>query len=586
MDFFNVVTLAGGLAFFLFGMNLMSTSLETLVGGKLESILKKMTSNPFKGLVLGMVVTIAIQSSSAMTVMLVGLVNSGIMELSQTIGVIMGSNIGTTFTGWILSLTGLDSSNVFLRLLKPETWSPIIALIGAAMVMFSKHNRRKSIGNIMVGFAVLMTGMSLMSQSVSGLQDDPNFTSVLTMFNNPLVGILIGTAFTAIIQSSAASLGILQSLSMTGQITFNISLPLIMGFNIGTCITALLSSIGANKNAKRVTAVHISFNVIGTLFCMLLFYISDIIFHFDFVNKSVGPFEIAIIHTCFNLITTILLFPFTKQLEKLAKFIIKDNRSHNNEEVILDDRLLLSPSFAVAESRKVTDKMASITRKTILQAIDLIDNYDQKVVDQIEEDEHKIDEYEDKLGTYLVKVSAGSLSHADSGDVSQLLHTIGDLERIGDHAVNLLGVAREIHDKDLHFSTKASDELQVLTKAIKDILNLTIDAFLKKDNDAAKNVEPLEQVIDSISFELKDRHVIRLQNRECTIELGFVFSDIINNYERISDHCSNIAVCQIEIAQSNTMDTHDYLDKVKYSTTGPFKETYDSYKEKYVLPTV
>lgn len=583
MDIFDVINLAGGLAFFLFGMHLLSTSLETMVGGKLESILKKMTSNRFKALALGAVITIAIQSSSAMTVMLVGLVNSGIMELSQSIGVIMGSNIGTTLTAWILSAAGIDSNNVFMELLKPESFSPIIALIGAGLVMFAKSSKKKSIGTIMAGFAILMTGMTFMSASVNGLKDEPFFAEVMTMFNNPLIGVVIGALFTAIIQSSAASLGILQSLSLTGSISFGMAMPIIMGQNIGTCITALLSCIGTNKNARRVTAVHISFNVIGTMICLTLFYGINSFVQFSFVDQPISPVGIAVVHTCFNVFTTAILLPFTKQLEKLAKLMVKDKPGTKSQDVMLDERLLLSPSFAIAESRNITVDMAELARSTILKSIEMIKSYDAKTAEKIEEDEHKIDVYEDRLGTYLVKISSKSLSHSDSNDVSQLLYTIGDLERIGDHAVNLLSVAREINDKKLVFSEKANKELAVLTQAITDILNLTIDAFMSHDDDIAYKVEPLEQVIDGLTLELKNRHIKRLQDGKCTIELGFVLSDILTNYERISDHCSNIAVCQIQI-DKDSMDTHGYLDEVKNSGEPKFIKYFDDYKSKYILP--
>lgn len=585
MSIFDVIQLAGGLAFFLFGMHLLSTSLETMVGGKLESVLKKMTSNRFKSLALGAAITIAIQSSSAMTVMLVGLVNSGIMELGQSIGVIMGSNIGTTLTAWILSASGIDSGNMFVQLLKPETFSPIVALIGASFVMFAKSSKKKNIGTIMLGFAILMTGMSFMSDSVSGLRDEPFFAEAMTMFNNPLIGVVIGAVITAIIQSSAASLGILQSLSLTGSISFGMAMPIIMGQNIGTCITALLSSIGTNKNAKRVTAVHIYFNVIGTILCLSLFYLVNSFMNFAFVDQPISPLGIAVVHTCFNVFTTIVLLPFTQLLEKLAKITVRDSKPNaQKQEVMLDERLLLSPSFAIAESRNLTISMAELVRSTILDSIKMINKYDPKMAEKIEENEHEVDMYEDKLGTYLVKISSKNLSHSDSNDVSQLLHTIGDLERIGDHAVNLLRVAKEIYDKKLVFSEKARTELDIITSAIEEILNMTIEAFKNHDDELAYRVEPLEQVIDGLKSELKNRHIRRLQDGKCTIELGFVLSDILTNYERISDHCSNIAVCQIQI-DKDAMDTHGYLDEVKNSGEPKFLEYFNDYKSQYILPS-
>ena len=588
MDIFDVIKLAGGLAFFLFGMNLMSTGLETMVGGKLESILKSMTSNKFKSLCLGAIITIAIQSSSAMTVMLVGLVNSGIMQLAQTIGVIMGSNIGTTFTVWILSAAGIEGGNVFTNLLKPENFSPVVALIGAAMVMFAKSSKKKNVGSILVGFALLMTGMSFMSSSVSGLRDEPIFAEIMLMFNNPFFGVLVGAVITAIIQSSAASMGILQSLALTGNVSFGMALPIIMGQNIGTCITAVLSSIGANKSAKRVTVVHIYFNVIGTVLCLSLFYLADSIFKFEFTDSPISMFMIAVVHTIFNVFTTLVLLPFTKQLEKLAMLTIKDKKGEAKtaapaDEIILDERLLLSPSFAIAEARAATVKMAELTRTTIKEAINLMEHYSEEGAAAVEANEHIIDVYEDRLGTFLVKISAKTLTKEDSNEVSKLLHTIGDFERISDHAVNLLKVAREINYKKLVFSEKARHELRILTLAILDILDLTVDSFINHDDDMAYKVEPLEQVIDSLKAELKSRHIRRLQEGKCTIELGFVLSDILTNYERISDHCSNIAVCQIQI-DHDTMVTHEYLEDVKTSGSPKYTGYYNDYKSRYILP--
>lgn len=580
MDIFNLFTLLGGLAFFLYGMNVMSSGLEKMVGGKLERVLKSMTSNKFKSLALGAVITIAIQSSSAMTVMLVGLVNSGIMQLSQTVGVIMGSNVGTTLTAWILSATGIQSENFFLRLLKPESFSPIVALIGVMLIMACKEGKKRDVGTILVGFSVLMTGMSLMSGSVSGLADMPFFKDLLVMFNNPLAGILLGAVVTGVIQSSAASIGILQSLSMTGSITFGMAIPIIMGQNIGTCVTSLISSIGTNKNAKRVTAVHIYFNVLGTIICLSGFYALNAVFHFDFVNTPINTLGIAIVHSLFNILTTLILLPFSKLLEKLAKITIREK---STKEELLDERLLLSPSFAIAECRNLTVQMAKSARDSMLTAIEIIREYDSKKAESITETENQIDMFEDKLGTYLVKLSSKNLSRADSNEAAELLHAIGDFERIGDHAVNILRVAEEIHDKELRFSDTAQRELEVLTRAIIDILNLTVDAFEKNDNALAGKVEPLEQVIDGLKQEVKNRHVKRLQEGRCTIELGFVLSDLLTNYERVSDHCSNIAVAVIQIKDS-VMDTHGYLNEIKTGGGAAFTQAFHSYQETYRLP--
>lgn len=587
MDIFSVITLFGGLAFFLYGMHLLSSSLEKMVGGKLERVLRSMTSNRFKSLLLGIVITIAIQSSSAMTVMLVGLVNSGIMELGQSVGVIMGSNIGTTVTAWILSLSGITSDNVFVQLLKPENFSPVIALIGIILIMFCKSSKKKDVGSVCIGFSLLMTGMTLMSDAVEPLADLPQFKDILMMLNNPIVAILVGALITALIQSSAASLGILQSLAMTGSISFSMALPVIMGQNIGTCITALLSSIGTSKNAKRVTAVHIYFNVLGAIICLSGFYIADSICHFAFTDQPISSFMIAVVHSAFNLITTVILLPFSRYLEKLAVLTVRDKRvkpaKQDPHSVLLDERLLLSPSFAIAECRNATGKMAELSRDTLLDAIGLLSHFDEEIAGRIEKNEDIVDQYEDKLGSYLVKISSKNLSSADSNDVSQLLHTIGDFERISDHAVNLLRVAREIHDKGLQFSEKAQQELEIFTNAIIEILSITTDAFLENNLQLAYEVEPLEQVIDSLKVELKNRHIRRLQEGKCTIELGFVLSDILNNYERISDHCSNIAVCMIQIKDSS-MDTHDYLNEIKSSGEPRYTGYYKRFAKKYTLP--
>ncbi len=580
MDVFSLFTLLGGLAFFLYGMHVMSAGLEKMVGGKLERVLKSMTSSKWKGLALGAVITIAIQSSSAMTVMLVGLVNSGIMQLSQTVGVIMGSNVGTTLTAWILSAAGIESSNFFLRLLKPESFSPIVALIGVLLIMSSKEGKKRDVGTILVGFSVLMTGMSFMSQSVSPLADMPIFQDILVMFQNPIAGILLGAVVTGVIQSSAASVGILQSLSMTGSITYGMALPIIMGQNIGTCVTALLSSIGTNKNAKRVTAVHVYFNVLGTVICLSCFYLLNAFVHFDFIDSPINALGIAVIHSLFNLLTTLILLPFSKQLEKLAKITI---REQSTKEELLDERLLLSPGLAIAECRNLSIHMAKAARDSMANAISILSKFDQKVADSITQQEEEIDLYEDKLGTFLVRLSSKDLSPKDSHDVSQLLHAIGDFERIGDHAVNILRVANEIHDKDIQFSDKAQEELQVITRAIITILNLTVEAFEENDPVIAAKVEPLEQVIDGLKLELKNRHIRRLQEGRCTIELGFVLTDLLTNYERVSDHCSNIAVTVIQIKDSS-LDTHGYLNEVKNTGNPAFTQAFETYSLEYLLP--
>ena len=580
MDIFSVFTLCGGLAFFLFGMTTMSKSLEKMAGGKLERLLKRMTSNPFKSLLLGAGITIAIQSSSAMTVMLVGLVNSGVMELGQTIGVIMGSNIGTTLTAWILSLTGIESENVFVNLLKPENFSPLIALAGILLIMISKQQRRRDIGSILMGFAILMYGMELMSDSVSPLAEMPQFTSLLTAFENPLLGVLVGAVFTGIIQSSAASVAILQALAMTGAITYGMAIPVIMGQNIGTCVTALLSSIGVNRNAKRVAVVHISFNIIGTTVCLILFYGGDLFFHFAFMREAVGAVGIASCHTALNVFTTMLLLPFSRQLEKLARRVVPDERG-GDKTAFLDPLLLRTPGAAVSESVTVAGRMGQTARENICLAVDQLSRYSRERETQIGQNEDKLDMYEDRLSNYLVQVSQHGLSETDMRTVSRLLHAVGDFERIGDHAVNIQESAQELHDKELRFSDQAQEELQVLLAALDDILDNAVRAFQSDDADLARHVEPLEETVDQLIEEIRMRHIQRLQTGQCTIQLGFVLNDLLTNIERVSDHCSNIAVSVIQ-ERDGGPGRHAYLQEVK--TGGEFSADLRRDQRKYRLP--
>ncbi len=582
MTVFDVFTLLGGLAFFLFGMHIMSSGLEKIAGGKLEIILKKMTDKPLKGLLLGAAVTATIQSSSAVTVMLVGLVNSGIMKLGQTIGVIMGSNIGTTLTAWILSLAGIESDNFFLKMLKPSSFSPLIALFGIILIMASKKEKVKDIGSSLMGFAVLMYGMELMSSSTAPLSQAEGFNEILIHFNNPLLGLLVGIVITGIVQSSAATIGILQALSITGSITYSMAIPIIMGENIGTCVTSLLSSIGVSKDAKRVSFIHICIKIIGTVFYLSLYYILDLTIGFSFSDDAISPVAIAVVHTIFNIATTVLLFPFMKQLEKLALKAIKDN-GKDTAKSFIDDRLLSSPSLAISECKAKTILMSRIAKDSLFDAISLLTNYDHKVADRILQYEESLDQLEDSLGTFLVKLSSRELTTETSNTVSIILHTIGDFERIGDHAVNLLRTAKEISDKNIEFSPEAKIELQTVTAAITEILDITVDAFCHDNAILALEVEPLEQVIDGLLSDIKDRHIQRLTNGSCTIELGFVLSDIITNYERVSDHCSNIAVCLIQISNS-VFDTHGYLNDYKTSGGEKFTDTFNRYNGKYSLP--
>ncbi len=581
---FSLFVLCGGLAFFLYGMNVMSSGLERMAGGKLEQLLKKMTSNPIKSLVLGAGITIAIQSSSAMTVMLVGLVNSGVMQLGQTIGVIMGSNIGTTLTAWILSLAGIESEgNFFIELLKPSNFSPLLAFIGILLIMASKKQKRKDVGGILVGFAILMYGMELMKDAMEPITQLEGFNDVLTAFSNPLLGVLVGAVFTGVIQSSAASVGILQTLSMSGGVTYGMALPIIMGQNIGTCVTALLSSIGVNKNAKKVSVVHISFNLIGTTIILAVFYGLHAIFNFAIVDQPIDPFGIAICHTIFNVVTTALLLPFTKQLEKIANFVIKDDKDKKEEYTFVDQRLLSTPSVAIAQCYQRTIKMAEVAHGTILSVISLFGAYDKKKVEEIVKNEDELDLYEDKLGTVLVQLASKELSAEDSKQVSKLLHTIGDFERLGDHGVNVLRVVQELHNKKITFSKEAQAELEVLTNALTEILQITVNSFETGDTVLAVQVEPLEQVIDSLIMEIKAKHITRLKKGQCTIELGFILSDLLNDYARISDHCSNIAVALIEV-EENHFDTHEYLNAMKKADNPEFVSAFNAYQEKYALP--
>jgi len=586
MDIFSVFTLCGGLAFFLFGMNQLSSGLEKMAGGKLESLLKKTTSNPLRGLLLGAAITVAIQSSSAVTVMLVGLVNSGIMQLGQTVCVIMGSNIGTTITAWILGLSGIESSNVFVNLLKPESFSPMLALLGMLFIMGSKSDKKKSIGSVMVGFSILMTGMEMMKNSVAPLANNPEFGKILTMFKNPLLGVIVGAVFTGIIQSSAASVGVLQALAINGGVTYGIAIPIIMGQNIGTCVTALISSIGVNKNAKRVSIVHISFNLIGTIVYLSVYCLLNSMFNFSFSDLKIDAFGIALVHSIFNVATVILLFPFSKLIEKLAYIVIKDKTTEGEEEnevySFVDVRLLSTPSVAIRECNSKCKKMSNIAKETIFSAISLINKYDEKICEEVMENEDLLDLYEDKLGTFLVKLSGRAISSLDSQSVSRQLHTIGDFERIGDHAVNILQVAKEMHEKKLSFSPEAKKETGVLMAALTEILNTTTEAYVNNDLSVAKMVEPLEETIDNLIIEIKTNHIQRLKMGECSIELGFILSDLLTNCERVSDHCSNVAIAIIETSQFS-FDAHEYLNTVKRQGNKEFEDEYEMYKNKYSI---
>lgn len=579
---FNIFTLLGGLAFFLYGMKVMSTGLEKLTGGKLELALKKMTSNKIKALLLGMGITIAIQSSSAMTVMLVGFVNSGIMSLEQTIGVCFGSDIGTTLTAWILSLAGVDGKNPFIKMLKPSSFAPLVALIGVIMIMAAKKNKKKDVGRILVGFAIIMTGMTFMSDAVSPLADSPKFQNVLTAFQNPILGVLVGAGFTGIIQSSAASVGILQAFSQTGALTYGMALPIIMGLNIGTCVTALISSIGVNKNAKRVACIHILIKILGTLILLPISMILESVIHLSIFDQTVGYVGIAVMHSIFNIATTIILLPFSKHIVNLSKIIIKDDAAEeeSSKKTItgLDTILLKTPAVAVHTCITATNQMAELTRETILKALELLKGYDEGACDLIIENEDIIDGYEDKINSFLIKLSKSSITGADSRSVSKMMHCVGNFERISDHAVNLVESAQEMHDKGIMFSDECINEITVITDAIAENINKAFDSYVNSDLATAHKVEPLEEVVDNLSTELKNRHIRRLQNDECTVELGYIFQDVLTNLERVSDHCSNIAGCLIETDEKKTL--HAYLHDVKENDE-TFRNEYREYAEEY-----
>jgi len=588
MDFFNILTMIGGLALFLYGMYVLGEGLSKVSGGKMERLLEKLTSSALKAMLLGAGVTAVIQSSSATTVMVVGFVNSGIMKLSQAVGVIMGANIGTTATSWILSMTGIESSNFIVQRLKPTSFSPILAIIGIAFVMFSKNEKKRDIGSVMIGFAILMFGMETMAVAVKPLADMPQFTGILTAFSNPLVGLLAGTVLTAIIQSSSASVGILQALSLTGSINFMTAIPIIMGQNIGTCITAILSSIGTSKNAKRAALVHLYFNVIGTAVFMILFYSANAIFKFSFLSHAASPVGIAIVHSTFNIFATMLLLPFAKGLEKLAYLTIKESPEEKEVCVesaikLLDPHFLNTPSLAIDQAIKAAEKMADLTKRALFESIELVENFDEEKANSVLKLENRVDNYEDQLGTYLVKLSAQKLSKKDSETLSGLLHGIGDFERISDHSVNIMEAAREMFNKKSQFSDAAKNEFRVFASAVEDIVEQSFSAYINHDETVARQIEPLEEVIDHIHAEVKKRHIKRLRTGECTIEMGFILSDLSTSLERISDHCSNLAVSVIQLSDDE-IAMHGYLEALDKKNNEWFQKKYQEYKEIYELP--
>ena len=589
MDIFGVFSMLGGIALFLFGMSAMGDALAKLSGGKLERILEKFTNKPIKGVLLGALVTAVIQSSSATTVMVVGFVNSGIMKLTQAVSIIMGANVGTTITSWILSLAGLEGESILIKLLKPSSFAPVFAFIGIVLYMFAKKSpKKRDIGEILLGFAILMTGMETMSAAVEPLAGNESFTNILTMFSNPLLGMLAGAVLTAVIQSSSASVGILQALCISGVITFDTAIPIIMGQNIGTCVTALISGVGASKNAKRAALVHLYFNLLGTVVVMVVFYTLNAFMHFDFMGNYANADNIAFIHSAFNIVATIMLLPFSKGLEKLACMTIRDSKdkpetgTSNKDFLVLDERFLQKPAFAVEQCRNVTARMAENAMEAVVKATGLFDKYDENIANEIIEIEDKVDRYEDEIGSYLVKLSSRDLSQKDSQTLSVILHCIGDFERISDHAVNILDNAKEVHEKHLAFSEKAMHEVNVFTSAVLDVLSTAVEVFEKEDIELARTVEPLEEVVDQLNAEMKKRHVRRLREGKCTIEMGFVLSDITTNYERVADHCSNIALCLLQV-QENGFDTHEYINKLDKGENTFFRNKFLEYMEKYSI---
>ena len=581
----DILALICGLALFLYGMDTMGNALKKSAGSGLKATLGKMTASPWRGFALGLGVTAIIQSSSATTVMVVGFVNSGTMTLFQAISVIMGANVGTAVTAWITGLSGIGSGGAaavgILNLLKPSSWMPLVALAGIALIMFSKRNRKKDIGTILIGFSVLMVGMDMMGDAVGGLKDSESFRSILTMFENPILGVLAGLVLTAIVQSSSASIGILQSLSTTGAITFGTAIPIILGQNIGTCVTAMLSAISANKNGKRAAVAHLYFNVIGVVFWLTAFYIVNAFANFAFTALPIDMWGIAAVHTIFKILAVGLLFPFSKYLEKLAVLTVKDKAEDDAPSKLLDPRLIATPAVAVARATEVTATMASIACTALRKSMKLITAYDADEADLVRELESKADVYEDELGSYLVKISSEALADADNHQLTKLLHIIGDFERISDHAVNIVESAEEIRTKKLSFSQEANRELAVMTAAIGEILDISERAFCENDLSVASKIEPLEQVVDALKDQIKANHIRRLQKSECSIEHGFVLSDLLNNFERVSDHCSNVGGCIIELAH-DALDLHKYLSEVKADDSA-FKRDFAAFEKKYAL---
>ncbi|MBR0398947.1 MAG: Na/Pi cotransporter family protein [Eubacterium sp.] len=583
MDIYSIFSLCGGLAFFLFGMNVMSGNLKKVTGGQLQGTLQKLTSNPVKGLLFGAIITIAIQSSSALTVMLVGMVNSGIMEFSQTAGIIMGSDIGTTLTAWILSLNGIRSDNFFLSLLKPQNFAPIVALIGVILLMAGKTQRRRDLGSIFCGFAVLMYGMTLMSTTVAPLAEMPQFRKLLVAFDNPLAGLLIGTAFTAVIQSSAAAVGVVQALALTGTISLGMAVPLVIGANIGTCVTAMLSAIGVSTKAKRVPFLHTGIKVLGAVIWMILYFILRYPAGIAAFARPVSSFQVAVFHTVFNIGTILFLFPFSQQLVRATERMLPAEAEETGRpRILLDRRLLLSPELAVRTCREKTIEMARLARESYTKSLEVVRNYSKETVKDIIETEEYLDYMEDALNNFMIQLSAGSLSERNNRQVSEMLHCINDFERISDHAANMTAIAKRIRKDKLEFSPSALQEIEVLDKALNEILDIMVVSFEQDDDHLALRIEPLEEQIDDLTREIKNRHIQRLQSGECSGEMGILLNDLLTNCSRVSDHCSNIGVCVIQTC-NETSGTHGYMQEIKAGMYSGFVEDYERYQEKYQL---
>lgn len=589
MDFFDLLTMMGGLALFLYGMHMMGEGLSRVSGSKLENILEKLTNNPVKAVLVGAGVTAVIQSSTATIVMVVGFVNSGIMQLEQAVNVIIGANVGTTITAWLLSLTGIESTSFIIQLFKPSSFAPVLALIGVILINFTKKEKHKTVGTVIAGFAILMIGMDTMSGAVKGLADVPEFTNMLTMFSNPLLGVLVGFIMTAIVQSSSASVGILQALSRSGAVTGATAVPVIMGQNIGACITVLISAIGANKDAKKAALMHLYYNIVKTTLFMVVFYAANTFLHFSFMEEAISPLGIALIHSLFNIALCIILLPFSKMFVKLVNLTVPDKVKEGEMSPVdvelktLDSRFLENPGLAIERSRRVAITMAQYSKKSIFTALDLLQSYDADKAAEVEKLEQDIDRFEDEIGTYLVKISGKDMTEKESHVLSILLHCIGDFERISDHALNIKESADEMQERGLVFSDKAMEELTVFMDAIKEILDISFTAFETDSSETAELVEPLEEVIDQLNIEMKKRHIKRLRKGKCTIELGVLLTELTNNFERVADHCSNIAVCLLQVKE-DSYETHEYLDNLKESENINFRGKVLAYAEKYRLP--